>query len=92
MREAGSGHLIAVTSLAGVVGQPFQDAYCAAKFAVEGAEETGEFIAAVADEEHPALRYQTGGLVRAIAGMKLKDLDGQTISTFMAGWLADPDA
>jgi len=155
MREAGRGHLIAVTSLAGVVGQPFQDAYCAAKFAVEGlyeslhpvaaafgitvsivepgpvetrfddvekpldpvasapfdvlrarraavmksgdgkrrsAEQTGEFIAAVADEEHPLLRYQTGGLVRAIAAMKLKDLDGQTISTFMAGWLADPDA
>jgi NAD(P)-dependent dehydrogenase (short-subunit alcohol dehydrogenase family) len=155
MRAAGSGHLVAVTSLGGVVGQPFQDAYCAAKFAVEGLyeslhpvaaafgikvsivepgpvetrfddvqkpldpvaaapfdvlrarraavmksgdgrrrspAETGEFIAAVADEEHPALRYQTGGLVRAIAAMKLKDLDGETISTFMAGWLADPEA
>jgi NAD(P)-dependent dehydrogenase (short-subunit alcohol dehydrogenase family) len=153
MRAAGSGHLIAVTSLGGVVGQPFQDAYCAAKFAVEGlyeslhpvaaafgvkvsivepgpvetgffeveapldpavsapfavlharrnavmksgdgrrrsADETGEFIAAVADEEQPVLRYQTGGLVRAIAAMKLKDMDGQVISSFMAGWLEDP--
>lgn len=36
MREAGRGRLIAVTSLGGVVGQPFNDAYCAAKFAVEG--------------------------------------------------------
>jgi NAD(P)-dependent dehydrogenase (short-subunit alcohol dehydrogenase family) len=36
MRDAGRGHLIAVTSVAGAVGQPFQDAYCAAKQAVEG--------------------------------------------------------
>ena len=36
MRQAGRGHLIAVTSVAGAVGQPFQDAYCAAKQAVEG--------------------------------------------------------
>jgi NAD(P)-dependent dehydrogenase (short-subunit alcohol dehydrogenase family) len=36
MRAAGSGHLIAVSSIAGVFGQPFNDAYCAAKFALEG--------------------------------------------------------
>jgi NAD(P)-dependent dehydrogenase (short-subunit alcohol dehydrogenase family) len=36
MRAAGHGHLIAVTSIAGAVGQPFNDAYCAAKQAVEG--------------------------------------------------------
>ncbi len=30
------GRLIAVTSVGGVVGQPFNEAYCAAKFAVEG--------------------------------------------------------
>ena len=36
MREAARGHLIAVTSVAGFLGQPFQDAYCAAKHAVEG--------------------------------------------------------
>jgi NAD(P)-dependent dehydrogenase (short-subunit alcohol dehydrogenase family) len=36
MREAGRGHLIAVSSIGGAVGQPFNDAYCAAKFAVEG--------------------------------------------------------
>lgn len=36
MRQAGRGHLIAVTSIAGAVGQPFNDAYCAAKQAVEG--------------------------------------------------------
>ncbi|MCF3130377.1 SDR family oxidoreductase [Streptomyces olivochromogenes] len=35
LRAAG-GRLITVTSVGGVVGQPFNEAYCAAKFAVEG--------------------------------------------------------
>ena len=36
MRAQGSGRIVSVTSVGGVVGQPFNDAYCAAKFAVEG--------------------------------------------------------
>jgi NAD(P)-dependent dehydrogenase (short-subunit alcohol dehydrogenase family) len=36
MRERGSGRIIAVSSMAGFLGQPFNDAYSAAKFAVEG--------------------------------------------------------
>ncbi|KHK99960.1 short-chain dehydrogenase [Microbacterium mangrovi] len=36
MRERGRGHIVTVTSVGGVVGQPFADAYCGAKFAVEG--------------------------------------------------------
>ncbi|KAG1648789.1 Estradiol 17-beta-dehydrogenase 1 [Nymphon striatum] len=36
MRANGGGRVITVTSVGGVVGQPFNDAYCAAKFAVEG--------------------------------------------------------
>lgn len=36
MREAGAGRILTVTSVGGVVGQPFADAYCGAKFAVEG--------------------------------------------------------
>jgi len=36
MRAAGSGHVLTVTSVGGAVGQPFADAYCGAKFAVEG--------------------------------------------------------
>lgn len=36
MRAHGGGRIVAVTSLGGVLGQPFNDAYCAAKFAVEG--------------------------------------------------------
>jgi len=36
MRRAGAGHIINVSSIAGAFGQPFNDAYCAAKFALEG--------------------------------------------------------
>ncbi|GAA3440451.1 SDR family oxidoreductase [Kutzneria kofuensis] len=34
--RASGGRLLAVTSVGGVVGQPFSESYCAAKFAVEG--------------------------------------------------------
>jgi NAD(P)-dependent dehydrogenase (short-subunit alcohol dehydrogenase family) len=36
MRKAGSGRIVSVTSVGGVVGEPFLDAYCASKFALEG--------------------------------------------------------
>jgi NAD(P)-dependent dehydrogenase (short-subunit alcohol dehydrogenase family) len=36
MRQRGSGRIISVTSVGGLLGQPFNEAYCAAKFAVEG--------------------------------------------------------
>lgn len=36
MREARGGRIISVSSVGGLIGQPFNDAYCAAKFAVEG--------------------------------------------------------
>jgi NAD(P)-dependent dehydrogenase (short-subunit alcohol dehydrogenase family) len=40
MREAKSGRIISVSSIGGLVGQVFNDAYCAAKFALEGAMES----------------------------------------------------
>jgi NAD(P)-dependent dehydrogenase (short-subunit alcohol dehydrogenase family) len=36
MRAARSGHIVTVSSVGGLVGQPFNEIYCAAKFAVEG--------------------------------------------------------
>ena len=36
MREHGSGHFINISSVGGLVGQPFNEIYCASKFAVEG--------------------------------------------------------
>ncbi|WP_424984562.1 SDR family oxidoreductase [Microbulbifer sp. S227A] len=36
MRKARTGHVINISSVGGLVGQPFNEIYCAAKFAVEG--------------------------------------------------------
>lgn len=36
MRKAKAGHVINITSVGGLVGQPFNELYCGAKFAVEG--------------------------------------------------------
>jgi len=36
MREKRSGHIINISSVGGLVGQPFNEIYCAAKFALEG--------------------------------------------------------
>ncbi len=36
MRRARSGHIINISSVGGLVGQPFNEVYCAAKFAIEG--------------------------------------------------------
>jgi len=40
MRERKAGHIINVSSVGGLVGQPFNEIYCAAKFAVEGLTES----------------------------------------------------
>lgn len=36
MRERRRGHIVNISSVGGLVGQPFNEIYCAAKFAVEG--------------------------------------------------------
>lgn len=46
--RASGGRLITVTSVGGVIGQPFNEAYCAAKFAVEGYMESLAPVAAKA--------------------------------------------
>jgi NAD(P)-dependent dehydrogenase (short-subunit alcohol dehydrogenase family) len=46
MRAAGNGHIIAVSSVGGVLGQPFNDAYCASKHALEGLYESLHPVAA----------------------------------------------
>ncbi|RKT09606.1 short-subunit dehydrogenase [Streptomyces sp. 1114.5] len=46
--RASKGRLLTVTSVGGVVGQPFNEAYCAAKFAVEGYMESLAPVAATA--------------------------------------------
>ncbi|UFS59766.1 SDR family NAD(P)-dependent oxidoreductase [Subtercola endophyticus] len=44
--RASSGSVVTVSSVGGVVGQPFNEAYCAAKFAVEGMMESLHPVAA----------------------------------------------
>ncbi len=46
MRAAGHGHVIGVSSIAGAVGQPFNDAYSASKHAMEGMYESLRPVAA----------------------------------------------
>jgi NAD(P)-dependent dehydrogenase (short-subunit alcohol dehydrogenase family) len=46
--RAAQGRVLTVTSVGGVVGQPFNEAYCAAKFAVEGFMESLAPVAAKA--------------------------------------------
>ncbi|MCU1415620.1 MAG: short-chain dehydrogenase/reductase [Microbacteriaceae bacterium] len=46
MRRAQHGRIIAVSSIGGVIGQPFNDAYCSAKFALEGLFESLHPVAA----------------------------------------------
>ncbi|MDQ0196526.1 SDR family oxidoreductase [Paenibacillus wynnii] len=36
MRQAGYGHIVATSSVGGLVGQPINEIYCASKFALEG--------------------------------------------------------
>jgi short-subunit dehydrogenase len=45
MRKNKSGYIISITSVGGIMGQPFNDAYCAAKFAVgnSNSQDTFEF-------------------------------------------------
>ncbi|MFK3669021.1 SDR family oxidoreductase [Leifsonia aquatica] len=44
--RASGGRLVTVSSVGGIIGQPFNDAYCAAKFAVEGFMESLHPVAA----------------------------------------------
>jgi len=61
MRKARAGHVIAISSVGGIVGQPFNEIYCGAKFAVEG------YIEALASYAGPAFSIdftsiQPGGI------------------------------
>ena len=70
MRERRSGHVINVTSVGGLVGQPFNEIYCAAKFAVEGyTEALASYV-----QPHFGVRFtavEPGGISSAFAASAL---------------------
>ncbi|MCJ7872285.1 SDR family NAD(P)-dependent oxidoreductase [Phaeobacter sp. J2-8] len=51
MRKARAGHVINILSVGGLVGQPFNEIYCGAKFAVEGFTEFAGMLC------HPGVRH-----------------------------------
>lgn len=74
MRQKRSGHVITIGSVGGLVGQPFNDIYCAAKFAVEG------YTEALASYVGPAFGLhfsvvEPGGIATEFANNVLKQVE-----------------
>ncbi len=72
MRAARSGRIINVTSVGGLVGQPFNEIYCASKFAVEG------YTEALASYVGPAFglhftAVEPGGIASEFAASAMKN-------------------
>ncbi len=73
MRAAKSGHVVSISSVGGLVGQPFNEIYCAAKFAVEG------FTEALASYVTPGFGVnfslvEPGGIATEFANTVLKEI------------------
>lgn len=74
MREARAGHVVAISSVGGLVGQPFHEIYCAAKFAVEG------YIESLATYVTPAFgvnftAVEPGGIATEFAASVMKQIE-----------------
>lgn len=96
MRAAGRGRVVTVTvtSVGGTVGQPFADAYCAAKFAVEGlmqslAPVAATFGVAVSVVEPGAVRSEfTANVHRADAAANADDRTDDPYAALLDAYLA----
>ena len=74
MRKARSGHVITISSVGGLVGQPFNEIYCGAKFGVEG------YMEALASYITPSFgvnftTIQPGGIKSEFAASVLKQVE-----------------
>lgn len=74
MRAQGGGHIVNIGSVGGLVGQPFNEIYCAAKFAVEG------YTEALASYVGPAFNIaftvvEPGGIVSDFAKSVIADFE-----------------
>jgi NAD(P)-dependent dehydrogenase (short-subunit alcohol dehydrogenase family) len=75
LRET-SGHLLTIGSVHGVVGQPFNEAYCAAKFALEGFMES---LAPVAEAHGVKVSIIVPGFVMDTRFGHFPDINRKTI-------------
>lgn len=73
LRETG-GRLVTVSSVGGIVGQPFNEAYCAAKFAVEGFMESLAPVAATLGV--PVSIVEPGPVTTEFVASAVTDLPG----------------
>ncbi|MEN0129252.1 MAG: SDR family NAD(P)-dependent oxidoreductase [Brevundimonas sp.] len=71
--RASRGRLVTVSSVGGIVGQPFNEAYCAAKFAVEGFLESLHPVAAAAGVG--VVVVEPGAVATSFAGTAVGDTD-----------------
>lgn len=74
MREQKSGHIVNISSVGGLVGQPFNELYCAAKFAVEG------YTEGLASYIQPSFNInfslvEPGGIASEFANSVLSDIE-----------------
>ncbi|WP_299937090.1 SDR family oxidoreductase [uncultured Pelagimonas sp.] len=74
MRKARAGHVITIGSVGGLVGQPFNEIYCGAKFGVEG------YMEAMAAYITPSFginftTVEPGGIVSEFANSALKQIE-----------------
>ncbi|WP_457028487.1 SDR family NAD(P)-dependent oxidoreductase [Kitasatospora sp. P5_F3] len=74
--RAGQGRLVTIGSVHGVVGQPFNEAYCAAKFAVEGFMES---LAPVAEAHGVRVSVVVPGFVRDTSFGIFPDINRKTV-------------
>ncbi|SNT38882.1 SDR family oxidoreductase [Tropicimonas sediminicola] len=73
MRKARSGHVINISSVGGLVGQPFNEVYCGAKFAVEGLTEAmASYITPSFGINFTAV--ESGGIASEFANTVLKQI------------------
>lgn len=73
MRAARSGHVLVTSSVGGLVGQPFNEVYCASKFAIEG------FVEALASYVTPFFGVnftvvEPGGIKSEFSNSVMKDV------------------
>lgn len=75
MRKQKSGHILNISSIGGLVGQPFNEFYCAAKFAVEGyTESMASYIQAPFNIKFTLV--EPGGISTEFVNNVLQDFQG----------------